>query len=111
MCKKKFRISFPCYNKLLLAFKDLLNDTKQCPNDLLLSMIIKSKRPENFQRNYTPEYDGEKSETFDQRVTEDCFMKFNTFSVAFKSKADSLDYLIVKEKEQGVFPSDYISEF
>lgn len=95
--RKNFKIRFPCSKKLLTKFQDMIKKRKINPNDLLLTLIKKVRRPTEIQNHYQQQFKNKTKKRFDARVTEQTYIDFEMFAIFFKTKSLALDYLISNE--------------
>ena len=92
------RICFHISESLLIALKETTKISKMNHNTLLIELTKKIKRPDRFQKNYKPFFNGELTEKIDFKISEEARVGFMTLAAVFKSHYHALDYLLYEEK-------------
>ena len=95
---QKFR--FQCSKILFGEFTKRRKEKQLSVNDFLYSLLVKARRPHDYQIDYKPRLYSIASVHFDQRLDIKTIQKFKLFSSSFKNYFHALDYLIENEKSQ-----------
>ncbi len=99
---KNFRIKLLVPESLKIAVRESTKINCKSFDELVVDLCNKIPRPQNFQDEYKPIFNGEYDKIIDYRLSEDGRIKFFTFAAVFKNSYHTLDYLINAEKNSRI---------